>query len=70
MDLLDEKQFPSYQKGIKKGKQEGKREALREAAAKQIKRGLIPDETISEDFGLSLKEIGEIRKKLEAKDEQ
>jgi predicted transposase/invertase (TIGR01784 family) len=71
MELLDEKQFPSYQKGVKegrrKGKQEGKREGLLEVAIKQIKRGLIPDEIIAEDFDLSLDEIKKIRKDLKAK---
>ncbi|MFW5726737.1 MAG: Rpn family recombination-promoting nuclease/putative transposase [bacterium] len=73
MELLDEKQFPSYQKGVKegrrKGKREGKREGLREAAMKQIKRGLISDEIIAEDFDLSLEEIAQIRQELKARGE-
>lgn len=73
MELLDEKQFPSYKKGVKEGKregkQEGKQEGLREAAIKQIKRGLIPDDIIAEDFDLSPKDIAEIRKALKAKGE-
>lgn len=65
MELLDEKQFPSYKKGVK----EGKREGLREAAIKQIKRGLIPDDIIAADFDLTLQEIAQIRKELKTKGE-
>lgn len=77
MEILDEKLFPSYQKGRKEGRQEGRQEGRKEgikrglekakksAALRQLKRGKLTDEEIAEDFDLTMEVILELKKQIE-----
>jgi predicted transposase YdaD len=73
MQILDEKLFPSYQKGRKEGRQEGRKEGIekglekarRKAALSQLRRGKLTDEEIAEDFELSLEVLAELKKQIE-----
>jgi len=69
MQILDEKLFPSYQKGRKEGKQEGIQKgvekARKKAALRQLKRGKLTDKEIAEDLELSMEVLAELKKQLE-----
>jgi predicted transposase YdaD len=65
MQILDEKLFPSYQKGRKEGIEKGLEKARRKAALSQLRRGKLADEEIAEDFELSLEVLAELKKQIE-----
>lgn len=64
MEILDEKLFPSYQKGRKEGRKEGLEKAKKHAALRQLKRGKLTDEEIAEDFDLSLEEVLKLKEQI------
>ncbi len=72
MEIMDEKLFPSYQKGRKEGKREGKREGIKkgvaqaktEAVIRQLRRGKLTEEEIAEDFDLGLEEVLALKEQL------
>ena len=71
MQILDEKLFPSYQKGRQEGRQEGIESGVEKgkkyAALRQLQRGKLTDAEIAEDFDLSTEELNELKKQVDKK---
>ena len=67
MQILDEKLFPSYQKGRQEGIESGVEKGKKYAALRQLQRGKLTDAEIAEDFDLSTEELNELKKQVDKK---
>jgi len=77
MDIFDEKQFPSYQRGVKEGEKRGEKRGeqrgekrgaqrvSRQNAANLIRLGKLTDDEVAQVCELSLDEVAAIRKEVE-----